>query len=87
METVNIADLPPNWLLPHPNSRLIELGRRWAKERRSLLLRVPSAAVRGEGWNYLINPLHPEFKSIAIADVSPFDYDSRLLAKKSSSPA
>jgi len=82
-ETVGVADLPTNWLLPHPNTRLIELGRRWAQEKRSLLLQVPSAVVRGEGWNYLLNPLHPEFPTVTIADNSPFEYDFRLAGRKS----
>ena len=81
-ETLTIAELPPNWLLPHPNTQLIEAGRRWAQGRRSLLLQVPSAVVRGEGWNYLINPLHPEFPAVAIADIAPFDYDFRLVGRK-----
>jgi RES domain-containing protein len=66
METVAVTDLPANWLLPHPNSFLIQLGKRWAQERRSLMLQVPSAVVRGEGWNYLINPLHPEISTVSI---------------------
>lgn len=82
METVTDADLPTNWLLPYPNTRLIELGKRWSQERRSLLLQVPSAVVRGEGWNYLINPLHPEFSTVTIIDNAPFEYDFRLVGWK-----
>jgi RES domain-containing protein len=82
VETVTAAEMPSNWLLPHPNPPLIELGGRWAKEQRSLLLRVPSAVVQGEGWNYLINPLHPEFPNVTIADVAPFEYDFRLVGRK-----
>lgn len=82
IETVTVADLPTNWLLPHPNTHLIELGKRWAQERRSLLLQVPSAVVRGEGWNYLINPLHPEFSTVTISDSTPFEYDFRLIERK-----
>lgn len=82
METVTEADLPTNWLLPHPNIHLIELGKRWAQERCSLLLQVPSAVVRGEGWNYLINPLHPEFSTVTITGSAPFEYDFRLVGRK-----
>jgi RES domain-containing protein len=82
IETVTEADLPTNWLLPYPNTGLIDLGKRWAQERRSLLLRVPSAVVRGEGWNYLINPLHPEFSTVTITDSGPFEYDFRLVGRK-----
>ena len=82
IETVAIAELPPNWLLPHPNNHLIESGRHWAQERRSLLRQVPSAVVQGEGWNFLINPLHPEFSTVAIADIAPFNYDFRLVGSR-----
>jgi len=81
-ETIAIDLLPANWLHPHPNTHLIEIGRRWAQEKRSLLLRVPSAVVRGEGWNYLVNPLHPEFPAVVIADIAPFEYESRLVVTK-----
>ncbi|SNB45433.1 RES family NAD+ phosphorylase [Geobacter sp. DSM 9736] len=81
IETVTVAELPPTWLLPHPNPQLIEVGRSWAHGKSSLLLKVPSAVVRGEGWNYLINPLHAEFPSVTIADTSPFEYDFRLTAR------
>lgn len=81
-ETVALAALPENWLLPYPNTHLIKTGRQWALEKRTLLLRVPSAVVHGEGWNYLINPLHPEFSTVVIADIAPFRYDSRLVVTK-----
>jgi len=79
IDTIAITELPPDWLLPYPNSHLIEIGKRWVQSKRSLLLRVPSAVVRGEGWNYLINPLHPEFTAVIIAGIAPFEYDSRLV--------
>lgn len=82
METVNVTQLPPNWLLPYPNPHLLALGGAWARERRTLLLQVPSAVVQGEGWNYLINPLHPEFPTVAIIDIAPFEYDFRLAGRR-----
>jgi len=82
VETISVKELPQNWLIPHPNTYLIETGKRWAQEKRSLLLKVPSAVVLGEGFNYLINPQHPEFPSVTIQDVSPFGYDFRLVGKR-----
>jgi RES domain-containing protein len=82
LEIITVESLPPNWLLPYPNASLIETGGNWARERRSLLLKVPSAVVRGEGWNYLINPLHREFPVVTIADVAPFVHDARLLGDR-----
>lgn len=82
LETITVESLPPDWLIPYPNASLIEAGGSWARERRSLLLKVPSAVVRGEGWNYLVNPLHPEFSAVTIADIAPFVHDARLLGGK-----
>jgi RES domain-containing protein len=82
VETILVTELPQNWLIPHPNTHLIEAGKKWAQEKRSLLLKVPSAVVLGEGFNYLINPLHPEFSTVTIEDVSPFGYDFRLFEKR-----
>ncbi|WP_306535229.1 RES family NAD+ phosphorylase [Geobacter sp.] len=81
LEIMTVQSLPAHWLLPYPNASLMEIGGRWARERHSLLLKVPSAAVRGEGWNILINPLHSEFSTVSIVDVTPFTYDERLLGR------
>ena len=78
-ETVAVEDLPSDWQIPYPNRHLIEFGKTWILERRSLLLKVPSAVVNGDGWNFLINPLHADFLTVKITDISPFIYDSRLV--------
>ena len=83
-EALTLAELPPTWNLPYPNVWLLDFGKKWATERRSLLLKVPSAVVNGEGWNYVLNPLHPESKAIGIQDVAPFTFDPRLIAKHQS---
>ena len=77
-EVLTLAELPPTWNFPFPNIWLLEFGRTWAMERRSLVLKVPSAVVQGEGWNYLLNPLHPESSAIHIFDIAPFSFDPRL---------
>ena len=81
MEIISVTELQPNWLVPHPNTELINIGKLWAQGKKTLLLQVPSAVVLGEGSNYLINPLHKEFPTVTILDVSPFDYDFRLVGK------
>ena len=78
-ETVGRASLPPDWRgHPAPVS-LKRIGDRWASEGRSAVLEVPSAIVETES-NYLINPAHPDFERIAIADPTPFTLDVRLLS-------
>ena len=84
-EVLTQADLPPTWNLPYPNVRLLDFGKKWASERRSLVLRVPSAVVNGEGWNYLINPLHPESNFISIFNIDLFSFDPRRLTNRAPS--
>lgn len=43
-----------------------------------LCLKVPSAIVEGD-FNYLINPLHPDFSKVKIKTTSTFEFDERLL--------
>lgn len=68
---------PDRWReFPHHSSTR-EFGAKWARELRSLALRVPSAVVPGE-FNYLLNPLHPDFQHVNIGKPEPFTFDPRL---------
>ncbi|MEM1336858.1 MAG: RES family NAD+ phosphorylase [Bacteroidota bacterium] len=40
-------------------------------------LKVPSAIVAGD-FNYLLNPLHPDFDKVKITETAPFAFDERL---------
>lgn len=84
-EVLTLAQLPPNWNVPYPNVWLLDFGKKWATERRSLVLKVPSAVVNGEGWNYILNPLHPESNFISVPDSAPFSFDPRLMTMIASS--
>lgn len=64
------------WRFPWPAATQ-EIGRRWVDEQRSVVLDVPSAVVRSAR-NYVINPAHPDFGQIEIADPAPFEIDPRL---------
>ena len=56
-------------------------GDDWCKQKRSLLLFVPSVVARYDS-NILINPAHPEFHQIysrgKISNHAPVTWDSRL---------
>ncbi|RII27339.1 MAG: hypothetical protein CXR31_08835 [Geobacter sp.] len=78
IETVSLDDLPTDWQLVESYDRLHSIGKSWAKRKDALLLKVPSAVVSGEGWNYIINPLHPEIAMVEIKDTAPFCLDHRL---------
>lgn len=70
--------LPANWRIHPPPIEAREIGDRWVKERRSAVLALPSA-VSPADTNFLLNPLHPDFKRIRIASPIDFEFDSRLV--------
>lgn len=77
VEVLDPAMLQPDWdTYPAPPSTR-ELGDRWAEERRSVVLRVPSVVTRGEV-NYILNPLHPDFDRVEIRPPEAVIWDPRL---------
>jgi RES domain-containing protein len=72
-----LPELPEDWnAWPWPMSTQ-RLGTRWFEERRSPILRIPSAVVSHQ-LDYLINPLHPDFGKLDIGPVEPFPIDPRF---------
>lgn len=53
------------------------LGDQFIKQKQSLVLRVPSAIVLQES-NFLLNPLHTEFKKVKIISSELLQLDKRL---------
>lgn len=70
--------LPGDWRKNPPPFALADIGAAWATNNKNLLLRVPSAVVMRE-FNIIMNPLHPDIKSVTIVDIEDFEYDERLL--------
>lgn len=76
---INLNDLPKNWQSIKNYPRLQEIGSNWYKDKKTLILRAPSAIVPKE-YNYLINTRHPDFsKKIGIRETEDFLWDDRLL--------
>jgi RES domain-containing protein len=73
------AVLPANWQSEPPGSGTMVIGDEWVRAGRTAVLAVPSAIVPVE-LNYLLNPAHPDFRRITVADPIDFAFDSRLLA-------
>lgn len=70
-------ELPEDWyLFPH-RIHTRKIGDKFVMESKALVLKVPSAVVKGD-YNYLINPVHIDFRFVHILDKSPFDFDERL---------
>jgi len=77
---IEIADLPANWNR-NPFIKTTQLiGDNVIKSNKHLVIQVPSAAVAGDH-NYLINPRHPDFKSVKLKSVDAFEFDLRLFKK------
>ena len=55
-----------------------DIGRQWVESRRSLALQVPSHVAQPWGRNVLLNPRHPEFGRVRVAEVVDVGWDPRL---------
>lgn len=80
LEEVKIADLPESWRIFPYGSYTQALGDVFIKNKKSLLLRVPSAVVQGD-FNILINPDHKEFGKVRIEKTESFLFDERLFKR------
>jgi RES domain-containing protein len=74
---LELRDLPKNWRAESAPKRLQALGDDWLKSNRSAVLRVPSVIVSGE-FNYLLNPLHPDYSKLRVHSPERFSIDKRL---------
>lgn len=78
IDRIRIADLPSDWRDLAARETLQIIGTRWAAKRNAAVLAVPSAVVPAET-NYLLNPLHPDFRRIKIGKPQKIETDRRLL--------
>ncbi|MDF9796988.1 RES domain-containing protein [Catalinimonas alkaloidigena] len=77
-ETIGIKNLPDGWWeFPAPQS-VARLGEAWLEKGKFCVLKVPSVHIPDE-YNYLINPRHPDFGKISVAEQKPFGFDHRLM--------
>lgn len=77
VERVDVAALPRGWSASPAPREIALIGDRWAQERRSAVLQVPSAIIPTES-NFLLNPEHPDFSKVTIGAAQPFTFDPRL---------
>jgi RES domain-containing protein len=80
IEEVPLALLPPDWQQVASYAQCQEVGVAWYQQRRSAVLKVPSAIIPFEA-NYLINTSHPDFNQIKLVSVEDFVFDSRIKAQ------
>ena len=53
------------------------MGEKWLTDGASVGLRVPSVVTKGE-FSILLNPNHPDFKSLKIGAPEPYLFDNRI---------
>lgn len=78
VQHIDLEDLPGDWASPSMASSVQVVGDAWVEEAGSLVLQVPSAAIRGE-YNYLFNPRHPDAVKAKYGPITAFRYDPRLV--------
>jgi RES domain-containing protein len=69
--------LPANWRKEPPPKETMGIGTRWAEGLSTAVLKVPSAIIPQEH-NYVLNPLHPDFRKIGNFETGPFSFDPRM---------
>ena len=77
IKCLEVSGLPSGWKEMPYSSATMQLGETWLREGRFWLLRVPSAQSPTE-YNYLLNPLHPEHKTLRVVSLEPHPFDTRL---------
>jgi RES domain-containing protein len=77
VERIDPASLPADWRTYPAPLELADRGTAWARARTTAVLAVPSVIVPQE-WNYLLNPLHPDFKQIKLRAPARFEIDPRM---------
>jgi RES domain-containing protein len=77
LEEVSISTLPEGWQRFEYRNLTQSMGNRFIREKKNLLLKVPSAVVQGD-CNYLLNPAHPLITDVSIIAAVPFRFDERL---------
>jgi RES domain-containing protein len=73
---LRLDELPSDWWTDDFEP-LRAIGDGWIREKSSLALLAPSAALRAE-WNVLVNPLHPAIAEIEVEEPLPFHFDARM---------
>jgi RES domain-containing protein len=77
IEYLEVAQLPPDWRnIPAP-AVVATMGNNWFLLGSTAILAVPSVVIP-TAYNYLINPLHPDFGKLRVQSPQLFELDPRL---------
>jgi RES domain-containing protein len=77
IDRFDVEDLTSDWRDIAARWKLQAIGTEWAIKRNGAVLAVPSSVIPAET-NYLLNPLHPDFRRISIGKPRKLETDARL---------
>lgn len=77
IDRIKVDDLPSDWRDVAARWKLQVIGTKWATQRSAAVLAVPSVVIPAET-NYLLNPLHPDFRRIKTGRPQKVKTDPRL---------
>jgi RES domain-containing protein len=78
-EIIKPDSLPEDWKEFYQMPYTQAIGTKWIESNKTAVLQIPSSIIDGD-LNYLINPLHPDFKLIRLIKTEPFLFDTRIKA-------
>ena len=78
IEQANTGNLPPNWKDVSPPVEIKEIGDNFLRDKKHLMLQLPSAIVPAE-FNFLVNPMHKDMQKIKVIKQEAFSFDERLV--------
>jgi RES domain-containing protein len=79
IHTIEKKNLPPSWKAVPALQETKQIGDGWFDEKVSPALKVQSTVVQNE-WNFVLNPMHPDFKELEIGEIRDFEFDERFYA-------
>ena len=74
---ITISKLTPDWDVPDIIQYTQKMGDQFLLSKNELLLAIPSVLVPEE-YNYLLNPLHPDFKKVKLIHQRRIGFDKRM---------
>jgi len=81
IKTIDISSLPGNWRESPASPALKIYGAEWLSQAKTAVLKVPSILISSE-YNYILNPLHTDFRKIVIGASEDFCYAPRMWKKE-----
>ncbi|MEO7444488.1 MAG: RES family NAD+ phosphorylase [Ferruginibacter sp.] len=78
LRKISLVKLKQGW--KHDLEYTQWMGTEFLRNNKYAVLEVPSAIVDASS-NFLLNPLHPDYKKISLTSSQPFEFDKRLFLK------